>query len=425
MTRRRKIALLVIAALILVLALLLRWLLSPAVLTSAILEAAGKSLGLEITAGGVGEYRLRGTPMLVVRDVIAREPGASMPLLRARRISLSLPWSTLRAGGKDLVVQRIELDAPQFDLPALQHWLATRPPSEARVPTLTDGLRIRQGTIINDDWRIEGLDADLPSLHPDRLAHARLRGRYLDPPLMIPVDLAVALARPSLLAKGQATGFATHGHITIERGDWSLPASVALSGPLVLGKDELRITPARLGLAARYESGDTRLPFMLGLHGPLKFDEATWTLTPVGVALRGLGDDAPIPRLDASGTLALGRRLVLQLDGHIAQWPAAWPALPSPIGRSSSALPFKLSYLGSPDFAGTAALELQRDATHFQGRFRLPAVLEWIDAGGKGSPLPPLAGTLATPELEISGATLEGVEVRIEDPEIPATTSSR
>ncbi|MGH8063600.1 MAG: hypothetical protein ACREO7_16465, partial [Pseudoxanthomonas sp.] len=139
----------------------------------------------------------------------------------------------------------------------------------------------------------------------------------------------------------------------------------------------------------------------------------------------GQGDDTPIPRLDAFGTLALGRRLVLQLDGRIAQWPAAWPALPSPIGQSGSALPFTLSYLGSPDFAGTAAMELRRDATRFQGRFQLPAVLEWIDAGGKGSPLPPLAGTLTTPELEISGATLEGVEVQIEDPEIPATTPTR
>lgn len=421
MIRRRKIALLVIAALVLALALLLRWLLSPAYLTSAILDAAGKSLGLEITAGGVGEYRLRGTPMLVVRDVVAREPGASMPLLRAKRIYLSLPWSTLRTGGKDLVVQRIELDAPQFDLPALQHWLATRPPSETRVPTLTDGLRISKGAIINDDWRIEDLDADLPSLHPDQLAHARLHGRYLDPPLMIPVDLAVALAHPSAVAKGQTSGFATNGHISIERGDWKLPATVALSGPLLLGKDELRITPARLGVAAQYESGDTRLPFALGLHGPLKFDEATWTLTPVGVALHGPGDDTPIPRLDAFGTLALGRRLALQLDGRIAQWPTTWPALPSPIGQSGSALPFTLSYVGPPDFTDTAALELQRDATRFAGRFRLPAVLEWIDAGGKGSPLPPLAGTLTTPELEISGATLEGVEVQIEDPEIPAT----
>ncbi len=420
MARRRKIALLVIAALLLAALLSLRWILQPAHLSARILDLAGKSLGLEITASGSSEYRLRGTPMLVVRDVVAREPGAATALLRAERVHLSLPWSTLRARGKQLVVQRIELDAPQLDLPALQHWLATRPPSETRIPTLTDGLRITRGKIANDDWRIEDIDAELPSLHPDRLAHARLRGRYLDPPLAIPVDLAVALARPSALAKGLASGFATDGRIAIERGDWKLPATVVLSGPLALGKDELRVTPARLGVAARFESGDTRLPFMLGLHGPLKFDEATWTLAPAGVALRGLGDGTPVPQLGARGILALGRRLVLQLDGRIAQWPPAWPALLPPIGQSKSPLPFALHYVGAPDLTEMATLELQRDATRFDGRFRLPTMLDWISTSASGSPLPPLSGTVTTPELEISGARLEGVEIEMDDPGIPA-----
>ena len=57
--------------------------------------------------------------------------------------------------------------------------------------------------ILRDD-PIEAIAAGaLSRLSEPRYAHARLRGRYLDPPLMIPVDLAVALARPSLLAKGQ------------------------------------------------------------------------------------------------------------------------------------------------------------------------------------------------------------------------------
>ena len=96
--------------------------------------------------------------MLLLRDVVARQPGAAEPLLRARRIYLSLPWSTIRARGGDLTVQRIELDAPQLDLAALQRWLATRPPSvETRLPTLTDGLRIIDGRVFNGDaqgsWR--------------------------------------------------------------------------------------------------------------------------------------------------------------------------------------------------------------------------------------------------------------------------------
>ena len=411
---RRRIVLIVIVVALLLLALLLRVALQPEHATRLILDQAGKALGLEITASS-GEYRLRGTPQLVLHDVVAREPGAT-PLLRASRIYLSLPWSTIRARGSDLTVRRIELDAPGFDLPAYQHWIATRPPSARRIPTLTDGLRIRDGRIDNDDWAVDGIDADLPSLHPDRPAQARLRARYLDPPLAIPVDLAVALSHPSAMATGAVTGFATRGHITIERGDGRLPATIALSGPLLLGKDDLRITPAHLGLAARYESGKTALPFTLGLHGPLQFDEATWVLAPVGAALHGQG---PVPTFNARGALALGRRLVLQLDGRIAQWPETWPALPAPIGQSTSALPFVLHYIGRPDLSEIATLHLERDATIFDGRFRLPDVIAWVDAD-KLSPLPPLDGHATTPRMEISGAQLEGVEVSIDDPALPA-----
>jgi hypothetical protein len=115
MTRRRKIALLVLAAVVLFGALMLRWLLDPAFLVPRMLKLAGNSLGLEITAKGENDYRLRGTPELVVRNVIAREPGSDAPVLRADRVFISLPWSTLRARGSDLTAQRLELDAPVLD----------------------------------------------------------------------------------------------------------------------------------------------------------------------------------------------------------------------------------------------------------------------------------------------------------------------
>ncbi|GAB3357817.1 AsmA family protein [Lysobacter tyrosinilyticus] len=416
MTRRRRILLALIFAAI---ALLIagRWLSRPQSVAAIVTNRLGASLGLEIKASGTAQYQLRGTPMLVLRDVTVREPKAAKPLLTASRIYVALPWSTLRAGGKDLIVRRIELDAPRLDLPALQHWLATRPPSEKRLPTLIDGLRIRDGAIDNNDWRIDGIQADMPVLDRAHPLRARLRGRYLDAPLTIPVDLAVAIVHPEALIKAGTTGFATHGRISIERGrDWRLPATVQLSGPLRFGADDLRITPARLGMAARLETPTTQLPFALGLYGPLHFDEATWTLAPAGLALRPRqdGDDNPLPPLDAHGTLALGRKLTLQLDGALAQWPQAWPALPPPLGQSHSPLPFALRYDGAPSFDDEAALQLQRDATRFDGRFRLPRVLGWIEAK-QASPLPPLSGRLTTPTMEISGARLEGVDIEMSD----------
>lgn len=367
--------------------------------------------------------------MLLLRDVVAREPGAADPLLRADRIYLALPWSTIRARGDDLTIKRIELDRPQLDLPALQRWLAKRPPSKKRFPTLTDGMRITDGSVFNADdatsnWRLAAIHADIPSLYPDQPMQARVRGRYLAPPLTMSFGLAVALSRPGALITATTTGAAAHGRITIEQRDWRVPATVALSGPLRLGTDDLRVTPVRMGIVAAYESAGTRAPFALGLHGPLVFDEATWTLAPAGVAVRRRGNTSedPVPTLDAHGSIALGRRLGLQLDGVIAQWPDSWPTLPPPIGQSQSPLPFSLAYGGKPDFSDTTTLQLRRDATRFAGRFRWQDVRDWSKAGATGSPLPPITGTFATPELTVSGAQLEGVEIEFEDDE--AATAS-
>src|SRR3546814_1355552 len=132
--------LLATAAILLLLALALHLLLQPQRVTGFVLNALGDALGLEITATGSSEYHLRGTPVLVVHDVVAREPGAATPLLRARRVYVSVPWSTVRSRGAQLDITRIELDAPVIDLPALQHWLAARPPGASRLPTLRHGI---------------------------------------------------------------------------------------------------------------------------------------------------------------------------------------------------------------------------------------------------------------------------------------------
>lgn len=413
--KRWRRVLIAFGVVLLLLSLATTWLLQPEQLVPLILDRTGKALGLEITADGVAEARLRGQPQLVVRNIIAREPGAKTAILRAERVLLALPWSSLRSGGKDPVIERVELDAPVFDLPALQAWLAKRPPGEdTKIPTLTDGLRVVNGRIDNGDWRIENVDLRLPSLHPQRPVNARFRGRYVDAAtgngtMRIPFDLAIALTRPA-----NDTGVAAVGTLAIETGDWRLPATVALSGPLHLGDDAVTMTPATLGISARYESGETTLPFSLGLHGPLRYEAGTWVLAPVGVALRG---DEPVPGFDARGAFALGNRLVIELDGALPQWPASWPALPVPVSNSTSPLPFSLRYAGQADLSDVASLRLQRDATEFDGRFKLYDVLGWIDQAG-GSPLPPMDGHLHSPELEISGAVLEGVDIVIDDEDV-------
>jgi hypothetical protein len=326
-------------------------------------------------------------------------------------VFVSLPWSTIRARGTDLTVQRVELDAPVLDVPALQRWLATRPPSEeTRIPTLRDGLRVVRGQIVNHDWGIDGIEATLPYLSPTAKVDARLRGRYLDPPIRMPFDFDIAMTRPANNA-----GLAAIGGLVVEGDGWTLPARVRIAGPLYLEADEVRMSPAKIGMSARYVSGDSNLPFVFGAHGPLLFDEAVWSLDPATLVLRGAG---PIPDARARGALALGRRLVLRLAGEIAGWPQAWPALPVPLSASTSPLPFALDYAGRLDVSDVATLRLQRDETSMDARFHLPVVMAWLEADAGGSPLPPLQGRLRTPRVEIAGAQLEGVDIEFDDPAI-------
>ena len=434
MTRRTGFVLVGAGIVVLLLALSIRLFLQPERFNRTVLDRAGMALGLEITASGVGEYRLRGTPQMIVRELVVRERGAKTPLLRAERALFSLPWSTIRSyiGARDSVLNatRIELDAPQLDVPALQHWLATRPKRETRIPTLTKGLRITRGRIDNnsasgDGWRVEGVEVQLPSLAPGKPVNARLAGRYLDPPNDIRFDVAVAMTRPA-----DGAGLAVMGPVTIGRAKWRIPARIKLSGPLDIGGGDLRLAPARLGMSARYQSGDTDLPFVLGLHGPLLLDDATWAFAPVAMVLHGgLGDETSrdaslVPALSAHGALAFGRKLLMQLQGRMAAWPQAWPTLPPPIGQSTSPLPFVLDYVGKPDLSDVVRLQLQRDATHFDGRFRAFDMTDWIAVREHDSVLPPLDGRITTPRLDIAGAQLEGVEVTLDEPSLPAVATA-
>ena len=408
--RRRLLRITAIAAIALaLLAAITVWLMQPPRATAFLLNRVGDALGLRITASGTAEYRLRGTPQLVLRNVVAQRPGDATSLLRAERVFVSLPWRTIRARGDDLTVQRVELDAPVLDVPALQRWQATRPPSETRIPTLRNGLRIVRGRIDNDDWRIDGIDVELPSLSPTTPVSAKLRGRYLDPPTRIPFDLDIALSKPE-----NDAGIAAIGGMTIEGDGWTLPARVRLSGPLHLGGDEVRMSPAKIGMSARYVSDASDMPFVLGAYGPLLFDEGVWSLDPASLVLRGEGS---IPSAAARGAIALGRRLVLRLQGEIAAWPQAWPVLPPPLSASTSPMPFALDYAGRVDFSDLATLQVRRDDTSLDARFHLPVVLDWINADAGGSPLPPLQGKLRTPRVEIAGAQLEGVEIEFDDAE--------
>ncbi|MFN3702706.1 hypothetical protein [Thermomonas sp.] len=399
-------------ALALGLALLAGWLLQPQRAGRLLLALAGNALALDVSAGSI-DYRLRGTPQLVLDDVTAQRPGDAVALLRAKRVFIALPWRTLRTRGADLTVRRIELDQPVLDLPALQRWLASRPPSATpRLPTLTDGLHVTSGRIDNDDWRIADVGIDVPALHPDKPLRLAMQGRYLARGMTLPADLSLVLDTPKRLLDRQPAGLRAQGTLVPAGDDWRMPVRVVLTGPLRLGRDSVLLQPATLGLAGRYRSGPAATAFRLGLHGPLAFNNATWRMVPATVVLAG---DANVPTAHARGSLSIGSTLNLRLHGALADWPAGWPALPAPLSASTAPLPFMLDYRGAIALTDTASLTLRRNATALAARFRLPEVLAWLDAGSQGSPLPPLAGTLSTPRVTLDGVTLDGVELDLDD----------
>ena len=377
------------------------------------LDRAGDALGLEITASGASEYKLRGTPTLVVRDLVARAPGATVPVLTADRVLLSLPWSTLRGRLQVLDFTRIELDAPVLDLDALQDWLATRPPGDDRVPTLREGIAVEDGTLVADGWRIEGLDLVLPSLHADRPVRAHASGRYATAAMAIPFDLHGVMSRP---AADSALGVA--GTATIVREGWRMPARLRLGGTWQSGDAGWGIARMKLGATVVYESGETRAPFAFGLVGPLRQVEGRTSLAPMHVAVRPMGDVAsnPIPRLDADGALAFSGAFEMQLGGTIARWPQAWPALPAPLDAAGAPTAFDLRYVGDIALDDVASLAVSRAGANADARLRLPDITAWLDVSQARSPLPPLDATASVPRLEIAGATLHGVELTLDDP---------
>ena len=418
---RRRLAWFVAGVLVLLLALAAVLLLQADRVARFALDQAENALGLEITASGAAEYRIRGTPTLVVRDVVARLPGAAVPVLTADRVLLSLPWSTLRARLQELDFTRIELDAPVLHLGALQDWLATRPPGDGRVPTLREGIAVEDGTLVATGWRIEDVDLTVPSLHADHPVRAHATGRYAGGETAIPFDLHGVLERP---APGHAIGVA--GTATIVREAWRMPARLRMGGTWQADDTGWGIARMRLGATATYEAEDTRARFALGLVGPLRQSGDRTSLAPMRIAVRPLGalDSNPIPPLDASGALVVSGSLDLRLDGTVAHWPGAWPALPAPLDDPAVPTGFELRYAGDFALDDVAALSLSRAGADADVRLRLPDITAWLDASTTGSPLPPLDGTASVPRLEVAGATLHGVRVTLDDPTIGEADAS-
>lgn len=344
--------------------------LEPTRLSANVLSRAGAALGLELSIDGTPEYALRPEPRLRLPNLLARQPGAAAPLLRAESVEVSLPWSTLR-DPETVVVTRVALVRPQLDMDALAQWLSARPAASGPfvLPTITQGLQVSDGTVLAAAWSLRGLDLALPELRPDAPATLDASGTFAQGALAL--EFAAKLA---LSSAGLASEYTLQSSGRVRKGTLDRPWAVDASGQF-----------------------DARRPVP---------DLQANTLT--------LRSESPLPDLDAKGGVSYGQdTLGLSLGGRLLRWPADWPALPAPLLAERGA-DFIIDYGGPADLSADASVQLSQEETRLEALLSLPALQTWL-ADADAGPLPPLVGTLSTPRLEVGGATLEGVSIEFED----------
>jgi len=337
--------------------------LEPHRLADTVLGQAGKSLQLRITYQGTPEYAFRPEPRLVLPNLRVAAPGSKIALMQAKRAEISLPWSTLTGG--EPVITRIDLDEPWLHLPSLRRWLASRPPTPFKLPTLSRGLAVQKGTVVDSEWGLRGLALDLPRLKEGEVAKLEAAGIFTAGKTALPFELTALAATPGL------------------------------ASPLDL-KLTLKPAPA---------------PIAISMQGSYEWADPRFTLVARNFAMVAT---SPIPSLQGKGKLDLAEEASLEFDAVLSRWPETWPTLPKALATTTEKLPVQVRYRGKRDFSDPLSLVAKRDATELSASLRFTEFRDWL-AAGPATPLPPLQGTLKTPALDFDGITLEGVEVEISE----------
>jgi hypothetical protein len=249
----------------------------------------------------------------------------------------------------------------------LQRWLASRPPTPFRLPTLTRGLQMHGATLIGEDFVVDRLTLELPHLRAGEPADLAARGRYTQGSTRLDATMQLHLDTPGL------------------------------------------VSAYRLGVAGVLQRQPKPLSFKLDSRGRFASTDALLSLDADTLALSG---DSPLPGIAGKAMLRSSKQLQFGFDGVLRDWPAVWPALPEPLRSQTSNLPVHLAYTGGKDLADPLSLRVDKAPTTLDASLRVPELRQWLSATD-ASPLPPIAGTLRTPVLVFDGVTLEGVEARV------------
>ncbi len=400
--------------------IVIAYFLQPAHLTALLLARASSALKLELHTAGPGSYVLRPEPRLVLPGLSATMPGSNAAFFRSEKVELALPWNTLR--GRGTAISSIVVKSPDIDMPALQRWLATRPPSTTpfKFPALTRGLQIKDGLLRGSSWRIEHLAVALPSLADGEPAKLDASGDLVRGAVTSTFALTMT-ATPAGLGRGVRIGDA---HLGL-KADGELPSLTAAGNMRASDTSALNVTGAMQHVPSLWaksidssfaKPGDT--PFsMVASDGPPIPVGGTAPIATVQNGLRlqlQLGDARRQPALTLNGEESMRENLALALHAQLSRWPDAWPGLPPALGSSAAPIVFNASYRGSIFLSDPIVFDVKRANTTLQGRFQIADMRAWI-ANKFGALLPPIEATLSAPQIDIGGMQLHGVQMDIYD----------
>jgi hypothetical protein len=414
-----------LAALLVAGAVVAAYFLQPARLTALILGHASRTLHLDFRTTGPGTYALRPEPRLVLPGLSASTPGARAPFFRSDRVELALPWDTLR--GRSSVVSRIVLQSPDLDLPALQRWLAARPPSTNafRVPDLAHGMEIDDGTLRGTDWRIENFDLALPSLANGERVQFNASGNLLHDAIASRFDLSMTST-----PVGIGNGLRINAASIALKSDGELPSLTATGSVLASNAFALdlngtmqRVPPLFAGFvdSAFMRTGDTPFSIVVSDGLPATTTAAATAPMPAQHGLRlkmTLGDPRRQPTFILNGETSNKQPMKARLHGQLSRWPDEWPELPPQMASITAPIAFDASYQGS--FLLNAPIEyaVNRSSTSLQGQFRITDVRAWVKKKLIAL-LPSIEATFGAPQIGIGSTLLRGPGIDAHDDAVP------
>lgn len=339
--------------------------LEPTKLTNTVLGKVGNQLNLKFEFTGVPSYALKPEPRLILPNFKVINPVSNTVFLSAKRVEISLPWSTIL--GDTPHITRIEADDPVLNFPGLRAWQATRPATAFEVPTFTNGLEVNNGQLIDTGYSISKINASLPHLENQQPIKAEVSGIFQQD-----------------------------------------KTSISFNGPLNIAKAGLN---SQFTLASKGELnlGEKPLPYQIKTNGNFASLEKSFDIN--SKTLSWLSE-SPLPNLQANLNLSFGDILIVNSSGTIAQWPKDWPVLPAPLNQQTKNMPYQLNYSGKADFSDAISLKLSIEQSQLSSSLKIAEIQQWVE-NASGSPLPPLLGQLDTPIIQLDGVSLEGVSIEI------------